>query len=287
MKHDAMIILICGVILAVLLAGCTVPQQTVPATTTSATPAPTTPVVTMPSSLLGTWTLISALAATGASNVIPGTTITATFSDDGTVSGSAGCNNYVTSYQAGVNTLTVGQPATTRMYCDSPTGIMNQETIYLSDLAGAATYAISGDQLTIYDTTGKTLLTFQRGGAAVPPFPLEGIPWVLGLYRGSAGSTVPVIPTTSVTAFFSPSGIINGSAGCNSYTGGYTTSGQDGLSIGALAVTQMYCGDPGVMDQETAYLTLLRTVASYQVTTDGTLNLKNAAGTPVLVYTSG
>jgi heat shock protein HslJ len=286
MNRNAMIILIGGVILGVLFAGCTVPQQAVPPTTTPATPPLTTPAVTMPSSLLGTWTLISALAATGASNVMPGTTITATFSEDGTVSGSAGCNNYVASYQAGVNTLTIGQPATTRMYCDSPAGIMNQETIYLTDLQGAATYAVSGDQLTIYDTTGKTLLTYQRSGAAPTPLSLAGIPWKLELYRGTGGSNVPVIPTTNVTALFSSPGIINGSAGCNSYTGSYTTSAPNGLSIGPLAVTLMYCGEPGVMDQETAYLTLLNTVASYEVTADGKLNLKSAGGTTVLIYSS-
>jgi hypothetical protein len=40
------------------------------------------------------------------------------------------------------------------------------------------------------------------------------------------------------------------------------------------------------MDQETAYLTLLRTVSSYEVTEDGMLNLMNSTGTPVLVYSS-
>jgi heat shock protein HslJ len=290
MKHLALILLTCGVILAVLAAGCTAPQQTVPAATPPATPPPTTPATLVtfpvPSPISGTWTLISAFAATGAQNVLPGTTITATFSDDGTVSGSAGCNNYVAAYQVRGTQLTIGTPATTKMSCTSPAGIMNQETIYLSDLQGAASYAVNGDQLIIYDTSGKTLLTFQKGGAGTTPLPLAGITWSLELYRGSSGSNVPVIPTTDVTAFFGPSGDITGSAGCNSYTGGYTLSGQNGISIGPLATTLMYCGEPGVMDQETAYLALLRTVASYEVTIDAMLNLRNADGTTVLMYSS-
>jgi heat shock protein HslJ len=290
MKRNAILLLSFGVIVAILFAGCTVPQQTVTPATTPATQVPATPVMTagQPSSpLLGPWTLVSALAGTGASNVLPGTTITAIFSEDGTVSGSAGCNNYVASYQSRLNTLTIGQAATTRMFCENPAGIMNQETIYLSDLQGASTYVITGDILTISDTTGKTLLTFQKGGSAVTAQPLAGIRWVLEMYRGSSGSNVPVIPTTNVTALFGPAGDLTGSAGCNSYTGSYTLSGQNGISIGPLATTLMYCGEPGVMDQETAYLTLIRTVASYEVTGDGMLNLKNAAGTPVLVYSSG
>jgi hypothetical protein len=39
------------------------------------------------------------------------------------------------------------------------------------------------------------------------------------------------------------------------------------------------------MDQETAYLALLQAVTSYEVTGDGTLQLRTAAG-PVLVYSS-
>jgi heat shock protein HslJ len=52
------------------------------------------------------------------------------------------------------------------------------------------------------------------------------------------------------------------------------------ITIGPLASTKKYCGDPaGVMDQETQYLAALQTAATYQVegttlelrTTDGAL----------------
>ena len=75
MKRNAILFLICGIIVAVLLAGCTAPQATTPPATTPATPAPTTPVVTTaaPSSTLpGTWTLISMLAGTGTFQCSPG-----------------------------------------------------------------------------------------------------------------------------------------------------------------------------------------------------------------------
>jgi heat shock protein HslJ len=289
MKRNAILFLIGGIIVAVLLAGCTAPKGTTPPTTTPATPAPTTPVVTtaQPSlPLPGTWTLISALAGTGTSNVLPGTTITAIFAKDGTISGSSGCNRYVASYTSRVNTLTIGALVTTQMTCNSPTGIMNQEKIFLSNLQGAAAFTITGDILSISDTNGKTLLTFRKEGAAVSPLPFAGIPWELKMYKGSTGSMIGSNPHTTVNALFGADGNLTGSAGCNSYTGSYTHRGQNGISIGPLATTLMYCGDPGVMDQETAYLANLQAAASYEVTADGKLQLMDANATPVLVYSS-
>jgi heat shock protein HslJ len=143
MKAYAMILVICGVILAVLFAGCT---TQLPAN------AP----------LIGKWTLVSA-PGWGGTNVTPVATITAIFSDK-TVSGSAGCNNYVAAYTVQNTKLTIEKPETSNKSCDSPPGIMDQETIYLSNLQGAASYAISGDTLTLYDTMGKTLLTYQKAG---------------------------------------------------------------------------------------------------------------------------
>ena len=289
MKRNAILFLICGIIVAMLFAGCTAPRGTTPPATTPATPAPTTPVVTTvePSlPLPGTWTLISMLAGMGTSNAIPGTTITATFAKDGTVSGSAGCNNYVASYKSGVNTLTIGDLVTTTMTCDSPTGIMNQEQIYLTNLQGAAIFTVTGDLLSISDSNGKTLLTFRKEGAAVSSLPFAGISWELVTYKASSGSMIGVNPSTTVKALFGTDGNITGSAGCNSYAGSYTRSGQNGIAIGPLATTLMFCGEPGVMDQETAYLANLQAAASYKVTTDGNLQLMDMAGTPILVYSS-
>jgi heat shock protein HslJ len=283
MKTQASIILFSVVILALLFAGCTTQPQTTP-TPSSTTQIPTTIPPIPP--ITGTWMLISGLAGQGSMTVLPGTTITATFSDGETVSGSAGCNNYVAMYQVEKTNLKVGKPATSKMMCNSPAGIMDQETIYLSNLQGAARYAISGDMLTISDVAGKTLLTYQRAGATGAPMPIANITWNLEMYRSSSGSNIPVIQTTNVTALFGSDRSITGSAGCNSYTGTYTTSGSNGISVGPLATTRMYCGDPGVMDQETAYLALLQTVVSYEVTEDGMLNLMNSTGTPVLVYSS-
>jgi heat shock protein HslJ len=229
--------------------------------------------------------MVSTYSGGRAISALSGTTITATFSEAGTVSGSAGCNNYVATCQVTGKNIAIGKPAKGNTNCGSPTGVMDQETMYLSNLQSASTYAIEGDALTLYDLKGNILTTFQRSTTTISPPPIAGIIWNLDRYQVS-GSEVPVIQDTEVTALFGIIGSVNGTAGCNSYNGAYTTSGSNGITIGPLATTLMYCGEPGVMDQETAYLTLLRTVASYEVTGNGVLNLKDMNGTAVLVYSS-
>lgn len=287
MKAHVLTILAGCALIAVFLAGCSAPVEEPAPTTTPTTLLTVPPTPIEPSALIaGTWTLTLASTGTGALTPMEGTTITATFLSDGTVSGSAGCNNYVAAYQVSANGLRAGKPATTKMSCRSPTGIMNQETIYLSNLQGASTYTLKNDQMMVYDSAGKLLLVFRKGGPDLVPHPLGGITWNLEFYRGSSGGNIPALPGTDVTALFGPSGEVTGSAGCNSYSGKFTSDGQSGISIGPLATTLMYCNGTGVMDQESAYLTLLQKAAAYKVTNTGELVLSDRDGTILLRYLS-
>jgi heat shock protein HslJ len=80
-------------------------------------------------------------------SVIVGTELTAVFGEDGSLTGSAGCNNYTTTFEATETTITIGPAASTRMFCESPEGVMEQEGQYLAALATAATYRIDGDTM--------------------------------------------------------------------------------------------------------------------------------------------
>lgn len=110
----------------------------------------------------------------------------------------------------------------------------------------------------------------QVGNPAPEPNPgLEGTTWILG----------NTLPGAQITALFE-SGTLAGSAGCNSYTGSYTTSpgtGQDGLQIGALATTRMVC-EQTIMDRENQYLAALQATTGYQVK-GNTLTLFYPGGT--------
>ena len=91
----------------------------------------------------------------GMQSVIIDTEITADFSEDGTMSGSAGCNRYNTSFEAADDTISIGVAASTEMACMDPEGIMEQEIQYLAALQNAATYTIQGDRLEIRDENGS------------------------------------------------------------------------------------------------------------------------------------
>ncbi len=88
-------------------------------------------------------------------SVIIGTEITAVFGEDGTLSGSAGCNEYNASYTATDETISIGLPATTLMFCGEPEGVMDQEAQYLAALENAAVFTIRDDRLEIRDENGS------------------------------------------------------------------------------------------------------------------------------------
>jgi len=96
----------------------------------------------------------------GLVSVLGGTEITAVFGEDGDLTGSAGCNNYTTSYEVAGDQITIGPVATTRMMCAEPEGIMEQERAYLVALESAAIYQIQGDRLEMRDAGGVRVLTF-------------------------------------------------------------------------------------------------------------------------------
>jgi heat shock protein HslJ len=74
--------------------------------------------------------------------VIIGTEIAANFCEDGTLSGSAGCNNYNATCEVDGENMSIGPAAATRRFCSEPEGIMEQEVQYLGALDTAATYLI-------------------------------------------------------------------------------------------------------------------------------------------------
>jgi heat shock protein HslJ len=115
-----------------------------------------------PSPLVGTtWNLDSFYTADAVSSVIAGTTITAVFDKDGSVTGSAGCNRYFASYTVTGTSMSIGSAGSTKMYCTSP-GVGQQESTYLASLGRAATFVITGDRLVLADPKGATLLSFTK-----------------------------------------------------------------------------------------------------------------------------
>ncbi|MBU7036395.1 MAG: META domain-containing protein [Theionarchaea archaeon] len=114
------------------------------------------------------------------------------------------------------------------------------------------------------------------------PISLEGNIWILDSYRTETG-LVTVLRDTRITAQFQD-GRITGDAGCNSYFSEYTAN-KGHIEFGPVGVTEMYCSEPeGVMEQELDFLQVLESVEGY-VIVSATLELTDAHGDVVLIFT--
>lgn len=120
------------------------------------------PPVALP--LVGTaWTLTTIASGDAVSSVLNGTEVTAVFTADGTVSGSAGCNRYSGSYTWSGDQLSFSALASTKMACADD--VMAQESAFLASMQDVASFAIEGGQLTVSDASGTLLLGFDGTAA--------------------------------------------------------------------------------------------------------------------------
>jgi heat shock protein HslJ len=94
--------------------------------------------------------------------VLIGTNLTAEFAEDGTISGESGCNSFSGSYEVTGNQITIGPLATTRMACNEPVGVMEQETQYLAALQSASSYLIEGNVLELRTKDGALAANFNE-----------------------------------------------------------------------------------------------------------------------------
>jgi heat shock protein HslJ len=100
-------------------------------------------------------------------SVIIGTAITANFGEEGQLTGSAGCNNYVAEYETEGNNITISSAvATTRMACQE--AVMEQENAYLAALKTADTYKVEGGNMEMRTADGAKVAGFQQASAGGP-----------------------------------------------------------------------------------------------------------------------
>ena len=78
----------------------------------------------------------------------------------GEVSGNAGCNDYFGPYEISGENLTFSQIAMTEMYCETPQGIMEQESEYLIALGRATNFRLELDKLELFSADGVQLLSY-------------------------------------------------------------------------------------------------------------------------------
>lgn len=106
---------------------------------------------------------------------------------------------------------------------------------------------------------------------------LPGTGWVLVSLNGSAP-----MEGREITLRFEEASV-KGSAGCNTYGGGYTVS-EDRLRLSGVYATEMACMEPaGIMKQEQAYLTALDAAARFRVDGDR-LEIYDGGDTQILAF---
>jgi heat shock protein HslJ len=129
----------------------------------NATPSP---VIT---AIVGTWGLTQMTKNYASLSIVAASQPTATFTADGNLSGTGGCNQYSGRYMlSGISSISsssisIGPLATTKMYCADP--VMSQEVAYFGILGNAARWEFldTSGTLTIWDnSTSLNRLDFKK-----------------------------------------------------------------------------------------------------------------------------
>jgi heat shock protein HslJ len=157
----------------------------------------------------------------------------------------------------------------TQMAC--PPEVTSRASAYTAALGQARTARVEGKRLTLLGEDGAVLATFEAQSRD-----LAGTAWeVTGVNNGKQ-AVVSVVQGSSLTLSFSRDGTVSGSAGCNRYSGKFTADGEK-VTIRSLASTRKMCPQPGLMEQETAFLRALRGAVTARVEGDQ-LELRDAQG---------
>jgi heat shock protein HslJ len=114
-------------------------------------------------SIAGKWLVTSFHQGDAIKSTINGTHLTAAFDDAGSLSGSAGCNEYHATYTSDRGSIRIDQPSAQQKECAQPPGIMEQEHAYLQALTEARRYELAGPQLTLLTESGTIAVTLTKG----------------------------------------------------------------------------------------------------------------------------
>ncbi len=227
-------------------------------------------------SLTGTRWCLQVIESNGTGEVVdPKLGIFLNFVDGASFKGFGGCNNMGGSYVAAGNQLTITDLYSTDMACGDAG---RYEAEFSAALMAAKTYTINGAELRINcggvpgTTTRGTVLVFTAcDNIPVDPpvrLPFERTRWCLQKISLDDGATSTVVdPSYGAYVEFDGSGQVTGFGSCNGFGGDYQIKPNQGLYVGNLVGTKIWCGD-GKGEVENQYMALLGSAMSYEVTGD-------------------
>jgi heat shock protein HslJ len=109
----------------------------------------------------GDWEAVQYYTGDAVQSVVTGSTLTATF-DNGTISGSTGCNRFSGGYAIEGETITIGPLASTLAACENDE-LNQQEAAYLAALEAATSFSVAGSDLELLREDGGIAVTFTKG----------------------------------------------------------------------------------------------------------------------------
>jgi heat shock protein HslJ len=252
-------------------------------TTQESTPGqPTEPIEStqepaVSTSLIGAWKLTAYGPADAPTPAVEGVDAGLTFNEDGTITGSSGCNGLGGDYTVEGDQITFGEFVSTLMACDDP--IMTQEDAAHKVMTGTATYTIEGDTLTITKDSNVLVLTRWVEGTEAP----EGSDllgeWTLTSY-GTTETQSSALADVEATLTFNEDGTLVGTSGCNEFSGTYTVDGNE-IAFSEIISTLMLCDTP-LMGQEEAMYQMLSELTAYRIEANTLSIVKNGM---MLVFT--
>lgn len=285
---------VCFLVLATLLSACQpaqAPSTALPeepnATMTAILPVvpESQPVSEMPVSevdfsaqLVGPlWMLLGYGDAGNPTVVEPGVTVTLQFSNDGSLAGFGGCNNYFGSYELDGDVIQIAPLGSTMMACE--TG-MEQEAVVLAALNSAyrINFTPQGRLEVFYDSDAsfEHKMVFTQSQRSL----LDTI-WLLEEY-GNINEPAAVEAGTFITAQFTKEGLLSGYSGCNRYSTSFVAeNGRLEIQMPASSMRECLSG----MEQEAAFQQALIKAESYAIIGD-VLEITYDAGQGVLRFTS-
>jgi heat shock protein HslJ len=205
--------------------------------------------------LVGTgWVLASLVSPDGDIAIPPASAPVLTFSEDGSMSGSGGCNRIMSGFTTEGNTISIDEIASAMMYCD---GLMEVEDRFTSSLGQVSRFEIVSDRLILSDEAFMHVLTFFAADVM-----LTETQWQLNVFNGESIPEDMVVTLTLSPGDNNAEGVVFGSTGCNRFSGTYAMNG-DQLNINVTIVTVIEC-DFG-METEAAYLAALRDPLTYKI----------------------
>lgn len=215
----------------------------------------------------------------GGAGLVSGKEPTISFTQDGRINGSTGCNLFKGGYEQDGAKLSLTGAGATRMACMDD-GVMAQESAFLAILGGAAEVTSgAGPSLTVLGANGVSFTALPSVPAPVAgdPAQLQGEVWIVeDINRGG------VIDNSRLTLAFGADGKVSGSDNCNRFTGTYTADGSK-LTLSPLTSTRRACIGEALADQARKYMDALGGELAWSFNSDGALLLTGADAARILL----